>query len=264
MIFISSLVGENLSGRWKRRSYLAFAALAVAYILLGLRIDAAVEKNTADAERTEKQLQQTVSDLRLVVDDSEKARNSDRDAFLSQINLLSKQLTDIRVNVQTESLRKQLDDTQKSLAQTKEAIEAREVKLGLVLNGEINPETISIRPGIVPHTPTLAYLIDVGLLNSSDHDAGGGHAEITLSCDDCKDIRFAGKTAWQYWQQPEGKFVGQDFVGVPSRGLGRLGELYLTSISNRFPMQVRLQFTWHCQLCVPDNLHVVAVNLVDK
>src|SRR5713101_706069 len=119
LIFVSSLVGEEMPPAWKKRSYAGFGFLAIAFIAVGIYLD-------RNSETDQGQLQQTIFGLKASFDDSErarkserdaaeKARQSDRDAFLGQLNNLGNQLSAVRANVQTENLRKQLDDTQRSL-----------------------------------------------------------------------------------------------------------------------------------------------------
>jgi hypothetical protein len=122
LIFLSSLVSESMSPAWKKRSYIIFGLLALAYVGVGILLD-------RHASTEQGKLQASVSSLKGSFDLSEqgrrsereaaeKVRQSDRDAFLKQLKVLEEQLSAVRANVQTESLRKQLDDTQRSILQT--------------------------------------------------------------------------------------------------------------------------------------------------
>ncbi len=141
LIFISSLVGEEMSATKKKQSYVIFGVLAILYSGFGIFLD-------RHASNEQSRLQQTISGLQSSFDKSEaarkseraaaeKARQSDRDAFLIQFNDLNRQVSTVRTSVQTEGLRKQLDETQRSLHQTQQALEKREVKLDFVFNGQM-------------------------------------------------------------------------------------------------------------------------------
>src|SRR5712664_2830788 len=86
LIFVSSLVGEEMPPAWKKRSYVSFGIIAIAFIAFGIYLD-------RDAEKDQGKLQQTISGLQASFEKSEsarksereaaeKARQSDRDAFL--------------------------------------------------------------------------------------------------------------------------------------------------------------------------------------
>jgi hypothetical protein len=261
LIFLSSLVGEQMPASWKKRSYLIFALLALGYVAIGVLLDrdtakeqGKLEQTIADLKRSVTNEEKATSDAR---DESEKRRQSDRDAFLKQFDALSKQVSDIRTNVRTESLRKQLDDTQRSLRETQQALERREVRLGVVINGQNGPSAVTVKPERIPNSNIGAYPLGFALANGSNEDAASGMVEVV--CSDCKGLRFASKDAWPYWGAG-GLSVGRDFLGVPKHSMTALGALYLISDSGSFPKQVQVAVRYRCLLCVPEESKAVTVN----
>ena len=86
LIFISSLVGEQMPAKWKRGSYVAFGLLAMTYIWIGIRLDRDTTKQQGKLEQTITDLRTTISSNQAAQHDertaTESARQSDRDAFL--------------------------------------------------------------------------------------------------------------------------------------------------------------------------------------
>src|SRR6266849_3094458 len=184
LIFISSLVGEEMSATKKKQSYVIFGVLAILYSGFGIFLD-------RHASNEQSRLQQTISGLQSSFDKSEaarkseraaaeKARQSDRDAFLIQFNDLNRQVSTVRTSVQTEGMRKQLDETQRSLHQTQQALEKREVKLDFVFNGQMNPTEISVNRTPAPNFPQGQFILAFMLINNADEDAAAGLAEISI------------------------------------------------------------------------------------
>jgi len=89
LIFISSLVGEQMSDNQKKGAYLTFGILALIYSTLGVYLDRRTDAEQTELESNVKRLQKTITDndksQREQLDKAENARRSDRDAFLSQI-----------------------------------------------------------------------------------------------------------------------------------------------------------------------------------
>jgi hypothetical protein len=52
LIFLSSLVGEALPKRWKIYSYIAFALIAFAYVLIGIHLDKDTAKRDSDLQKS--------------------------------------------------------------------------------------------------------------------------------------------------------------------------------------------------------------------
>ena len=265
LIFVSSLVGEEMPAAWKKRSYVIFAVLAIVFMAIGIYLD-------RDAEKEQGKLQQTITGLQASFgkseearkserESAEKARQSDRDAFLKQLNNLGNQLSVVRANVQTEDLRKQLDETQRSLHETQQALEKREVKLDFNFNGQLNPTEVTVK--LTPPTPAFPkgqFVLAFVLLNSSDEDAAAGLAEISIICSDCE-YRFAGIDPWAHWDGM-GRRVAQDFLGIQKHSAINLGRLMIFSDFPSSPSQVRIGLRYQCLHCVPEESHFVLVNLV--
>lgn len=252
LILLSSLVGEQMPVQWKKASYAIFGVLALGYISVGIYLD-------HGAARDEAQLKQRISDLSGSVQAEEAARQSDRDAFLSQFNGLNRRIADIRSQVQTEGLKKQLDDTQQTLLQTQQAIQKREVKLDVVVNGQLNPAAVAVRSESMPGSRIKGFLLQFALVNMSDYDASSGNIQIV--CSDCRnDFRFVGKDAWPYWG-PRNVSIGRDFLSVPGHSAISIGAAYLFSDSGQFPDHVNLSIRYRCLLCVPEEPRVITLSL---
>jgi len=261
LIFVSSLVGEEMPPAWKKRSYAGFGFLAIAFIAVGIYLD-------RNSETEQGQLQRTISGLKASFDDSErarkserdaaeKARQSDRDAFLGQLNNLGNQLSAVRANVQTEKLRKQLDDTQRSLRETQQALEKREVKLDFVVNGQVNPsEVIVSRQHPFPSSDLQQYVLAFALINNSGEDAGSGNAEISIVCTNCG-VRFVGVDPWPVWTDHG---VVREFLAVSKHSALNLGRLALNP-SGPVPKQIQLALRYRCLQCVPEEWRFVTLNL---
>jgi hypothetical protein len=255
LIFASSLVGEQMSPGWKKRSYYIFGLLALGYMVVGIALD-------RDTSSQQGKLEQTITQLRSTITHSESARQSDRDAFLSQFNVLNKQISDIRTNVQTESLRKQLDETQRSVARTQEALEKREVRLDFLINGQANPTEITAHKQQLANSSNYEFVITYGLMNNSNEDVAAGVAELSLACSDCGNMRFVGVDGWPNWGNSR-KSVGRDFVGIPKHSLGLMGRVGIISDTNSFAKQTQIGVRYRCLLCVPEDWHIVTVNLAE-
>jgi hypothetical protein len=264
LIFVSSLVGEEMPPKWKKRSYIGFGFLAIAFIGVGIYLD-------RDAEKDQGKLQQSVSSLKASFDASEqarksereaaeKARQSDRDAFLKQLDNLGTQVSVVRANVQTEGLRKQLDETQRSLHQTQQALEKREIKLDFVFNGQMNPAEVTVKLTPGPGFPKGQFVLAFMLINNADEDAGAGLAEISIVCTDCG-YRFAGVDPWPHWDS-SGRGVARDFLGIQKHSATNLGRLMIFSDLPSPPKQVRIGLRYQCLHCVPEDWHFVMLNLV--
>ncbi len=223
-----------------------------------------------DAEVEQGRLRQTISGLQSSFDKSEdarksereaaeKARQSDRDAFLKQLNDLGNQLSAVRANVQTEGLRKQLDDTQRSLHQTQQALEKREIRLEFLVNGQPKVSEMAIsRQRPYPSSDMEMYVISFALMNSSDEDTGNGIAELSIVCADCG-VRFARVDA-SYTFGEGGHRAFQDFIEIPKHSTANLGRLALYS-SLPLPKQVRIALRYRCLLCVPEEWRFVTLNV---
>ena len=265
LIFVSSLVGENMSPNKKKGWYFTFAFLAVVYVGAGIFLD-------RHASTQQSNLYQTISDLQASFEKSEsarksereaaeKARQSDRDAFLSQLGSLSNQVSVVRANVQTDSLRKQLDHTQLSLRQTHRALEKHEVKLDFVVNGQVNPTEVNAQRSHIGDSTIDQFVLSGTLVNNSNEDAASGHAEISIVCSDCKGIRFVGVDPWPYWGTNNSE-VAKDFFGVVKHSSLALGRVALITDAGTFPRQVRIALRYRCLFCVPEEWDFVVVNLV--
>ena len=264
LIFVSSWVGEEMPPTKKKRYYILFCVLALLYSGFGILLD-------RHASSEQGKLQQTILGLRESFDKSEsarkserdaaeKARQSDRDAFLRQLGNLGNQLSMLRANVQTESLRKQLDETQRSLHETQQALEKHEVKLTFVVNGQVNPSEVSIsRQRPFPNSDLEEYVVAFALLNNSDEDAGSGNAEISIVCTNCG-VRFVGVDPWPVWTDHG---VVRDFLAVSMHSALNLGRLALTP-SEPLPNHLQLALRYRCLQCVPEEWRFVTLNLVSK
>ena len=265
LIFVSSLVGEDLPANWKKRSYFIFGALAIVYAGVGILLD----RRTSSEQG---KLQQSVSSLQASFESSEearkaerdaaeRARQSDRDAFLKQLNSLGNKLSDVRANVQTESLRKQLDETERSLHQTQQALEKREIKLDFLVNGRSNVSEASVsRQRPYPTSNMEMYVVAFSLVNNSDEDTGSGNAELLIICSDCG-VRFARVDA-SYNFAIGGLRGFQDFLEIPKHSIVELGRLALYSPSS-MPRQVRIGLRYRCLQCVPEEWRFVTLDIAD-
>jgi hypothetical protein len=265
LIFVSSLVGEEMSLAKKRRYYAIFGVLAVLYSGIGILLD-----RHASSEQTK--LQQSVTSLQAVIgkseearenerDAAEKARQSDRDAFLGQLNVLGNQLSVVRANVQSEGLRKQLDDTQRSLHQTQQALEKREVRLNFSVNGQVAPSEVKLKRTPLPGFSDSRFVLSFALSNNSDEDAGAGLADISILCTDCG-YRFAGVDPWPHWDAV-GRRVGKDFLEIQKHSGINLGRIMIFSDLPSPPKQIRIGLRYQCLHCVPEESHFVLVDLMD-
>ncbi|SRR5713101_1382793 len=257
LIVLSSLVSEEMSARLKKWSYLVFGVFAAGYIAFGITLNQEGVNQQATMAQEIKNLTSSV-DLaeqarKSERDDAEKMRRSDRDAFLAQLNALNRTLSDMRASVQTGNLRKQLDETQRSLFQTQRALEKQEVKLRFLLNGQASPATTELRPD-----RNGDRILAVGLSNDSEEDTGPGMVEISISCADCPGLRIVGKDASPSWNENTVGVRG-DFSSVPKRSHLPLGRLQVVSTS-KFPRQAQLALRYRCLLCVPEEWQLVTVN----
>jgi hypothetical protein len=267
LIFVSSLVGEQMPVKWKRWSYVVFAIFALLYIGIGIALD-------RDTSKQQGKLEQTITALRTTISNNqaaqlaerkaaESARQSDRDAFLGQFNSLNRQISDIRTNVHTESLRKQLDETQRAVARTQEALEKREVKLDFVINGQVNPTDITAHKefSLDRYVAPITY----GLLNNSNRDVASGITEFKLVCSDCADLRFVPdpQIGWPQWSS-DGKTAGRDFLSIPQHTQLSFGKIRIYSVKKQpLPAQLVIAVRYRCLLCVPEDWHVVTVHIAE-
>ena len=238
-------------------------ALALIYSGFGILLD-------RRAASDQIKLQQNVSGLQDSFDRSEaarksereaaeKAEQSDRDAFLAQFNDLNEQVSTVRANVQSENLRKQLDETQRSLHQTQQALEKHEVKLDFIFNGQVNPTEVTVKMTPAPGIPQGQFVLAFMLINNADEDAGTGLAEISIICSDCG-YRFAGVDPWPHWEST-GRGVAKDFLGVSKHSGINLGRLMIFSDLPSPPKQVRIGLRYQCLHCIPEESHFVMLNL---